>query len=318
MIQYRCFRNADPPQLVRLWHEAELGHGAAGGFSCDAFDALVLSQPYFDPRGLIVALDEDRVIGFAHGGFGTTPQEDRLDRSSGVVCAVIVHPDYRRQGIGRELVARVERYLQQSGAQEIFAGPAYPRDPFYFGLYGGAEPCGFLKSDAAAEPFFTALGYEPVQQFAWMERNIAETSEPINLRVLAIRRTHQLELLNQPPEPSWWWITRIGRLDSLQFLLCPRKGGEWAAMLTVIGLDLYIAKWGVRAIGISGLQVREDLRRKRYGQAMLTEVARRLRQELATHLEASVPMDNAACLATFRAAGFQQIDTGVVYQKRSA
>ena len=73
MIEYRPFRNSDPPQLVRLWHESGLGRGAARGFSYDALDRLLLGQHYFDRAGLIVACDGTQIVGFVHAGFRGEP-----------------------------------------------------------------------------------------------------------------------------------------------------------------------------------------------------------------------------------------------------
>src|SRR6185369_13147557 len=108
------------------------------------------------------------VVGFVHAGFGANASETALATETGVICAVVVRLDYRRKGIGRELVARAERYLRERGAREIFAGESGRRNPFYLGLYGGAESAGLLESDAAAAPFFKSLGYRPVERYILM------------------------------------------------------------------------------------------------------------------------------------------------------
>ncbi|MCA9020395.1 MAG: GNAT family N-acetyltransferase, partial [Planctomycetaceae bacterium] len=53
------------------------------------------------------------------------------------MCAVIVHPQFRRRGIGRELVLRAEEYLKSKGAENIIAGPYGLLSPYLVGLYGG-------------------------------------------------------------------------------------------------------------------------------------------------------------------------------------
>ena len=161
VISYRHFRNGDPPQLLQLWHSCGLGRGAAFGITCDALDLLVFSVQYFDPRGLFVALDGERVVGFAHAGFGSNDTGSDISPQLGVICAVMVHPDYRRQGIGRQLIANAEEYLRAAGTIQPQAGSTPARDPFYRLLYGGVEAAGFLESDPLAAPFFTALGYAP-------------------------------------------------------------------------------------------------------------------------------------------------------------
>ena len=119
MIEYRPFRNSDPPQLVRLWHESGLGRGAAHGFNYEAFDRLLFGQHYFDRAGLIVACDGTLIVGFVHAGFRGDASGGWIDRTEGAICVVVVHPTFRRHGIGRELLARGEAYLRQLGATSI-------------------------------------------------------------------------------------------------------------------------------------------------------------------------------------------------------
>lgn len=101
MIEYRSFQNSDPPRLVELWHACGLSRGAAAGFSTDAFEQLNFAQPYFDRRGLILASDGDKLVGFIHAGFGRNESYSALSTDTGAISVVLVHPDYRRQGIGR-------------------------------------------------------------------------------------------------------------------------------------------------------------------------------------------------------------------------
>lgn len=317
MIEYRRFHNSDPPRLVSLWHDARLGRGAAAGFSTDAFELLNFSQRYFDRDGLIVAIDteSDDLAGFVHAGFGPNDDQSALDTGVGVICATVVRPDRRRQGIGRELVFRAETYLRDRGAETILAGPAAPFDPFYVGLYGGSQPSGFLESDEDAAPFFTAIGYEPIERFAVLQRDLQTGRDPMSFKVVTIRRKTQLGMTHGPDDPSWWWTTRYGRLDTLRFVLVPKAGGDPIAGVTILGLDLYLPKWQERVIGMTDLSVPHDERRKGYGQALLLEVAKRLREELVNKLEAHVAEKNAAALLTFESAGFSRVDTGVVYRK---
>jgi ribosomal protein S18 acetylase RimI-like enzyme len=313
VIEYRSFHNSDPPQLVRLWETGGFGRGAAAGLTPDAFERLVFSQPFFDPDGLIVACDGPKIVGFVHAGFGVNVESTTLDRSSGVLCAVVVERAFRRQGIGRELVARAERYLAAAGATSITAGPAPPRDPFYIGLYGGSRISGFLESDPDPAQFFPAVGYAPLERHAVLQRSVDEPSTPMNFRLLSIRRKTELGVADEPQQSTWWWLTRFGRLDFLRFVLAPKDGGPAVAELTIVGLDLYLPKWQQRAVGVIDLFVPESERRKGYAQALLIEVCRRLRDELVTLLEAHVPERDTATLALFESAGFRRVDAGVVY-----
>lgn len=315
MIQYRHFHNSDPPHLAKLWRDSGLGRGAASGLRCDAFETLNFAQPYFDPNGLILATHEGDVVGMVHAGFGTNDTETGLMLESGVICMVMVHPDFRRQGIGSHLVTLAEDYLSKRGATNIFAGPAEPLDPFYFGIYGGSQPSGFLASDAGADKFLKSLSYEPFERHAILQRDISRQSDPTNMRLVTIRRKMQLAIAHPRDEMSWWWITRYGRLDSVRFQLVPKDRGDAVAEVTVLGLDLYLDKWQERAIGLTDLKVVDDQRMQGYGQALLIEVCRRMRDEMVTRVEAHASETNAGALAVLQSAGFERVDTGIVYLK---
>lgn len=315
MIEFRRFQNTDLPRLVRLWHQAGLGRGAAGGFGCDVFDDVVVAQTYFDRDGLIVAVDGTEVVGFAHAGFGPTRDESTLQFTDGVICMVIVHPAHRRQGIGRELVRRAEAYLRDRGATSIQAGASPGRDPFYCGIYGGAESSGLLESEPFAIPFFESMDYVPKTRRLILQRDLETKNDPVSLRLLNARRATRLDVPELTQPRTWWWQTRRGRLDSLDFALIPKSGGEPLAQVTVVGLDFYIPCWGTRAAGLVDLRVRPDARKKGFGQACLIEVCRHFRQEMISLVEAHVPADDTPALAVFACAGFSPVDSAVVYEK---
>lgn len=318
MVAYRQFRNSDPPQIVRLWNESGLGRGAAQGVSCDEFDSLIIAQPYFDPAGLILATtDEGKAIGFVHAGFVADETKSHLSRKTGVICAVIVDPVYRRQGIGRELVSRAEAYLRQSGSEIILAGGADPRDPFYCGLYGGSESAGFLESDLAADPFFRAIGYVPVERHLIFQRVLGPGGpEVMCVRMLNAKRQSKLVAAAAYEPKDWWWSTRHGRLDSMHLGLLPKSGGALMAKVCVVGMDLYMSGWNLRAIGICDLQVTEQQRRKGYGQLLLDEVCRRVREDMIQLAEGHTRETDLGGIAVLKSAGFHQIDAGVVYKKQ--
>lgn len=315
MIEFRSFRNTDPPHVLRLWQTCGLGRGAAIGLSADQFDDLTFAQPYFDRKGLILACEGDQAIGYVHAGFRANAAQQQLCRDEGVICAVMVDPDYRRQGIGRRLVELAEEYLRESGAQILRAGAAAPCDPFYFGLYGGSQPAGFLESDADAKPFFESLGYQPASRHVVLQRKIRDTSDPVGLRLMTIRRSTKLVAVESAIPRPWWWQTRPGRLDTIQLGLVPKAGGDPYAEVTVVGLDSYIPRWQIRPIGLIDLQIANTHRGQGYDQALIVEVCRRLRDEMIGLAEAHAAADDAALIAVFHSAGFKEVDAGVVYGK---
>ncbi len=318
MIEYRTFANRDPARIAALWNSIPLGRGAASGLAVDAFETLNFAQPYFDRKGVILAFEGPELVGFAHAGFGANAEETALAYDAGVICAVLVHPNYRRQGIGRELVKRAEAYLREKGAKTFQAGPSAPRDPFFFGLYGGARPSGFMESDPDAAPFFTALGYQPAERFAVFQCDLTTQKSPMSFRFINVRRKMELTVSSEPSKITWWWETRYGRLDTVQFSLHSKENPAEVAEITVVGLDLYLTAWQQRAVGLAELRTVTTELRKGYAQALLVETCRRLKDELVTLAEAHAVESNTPVIKLLESCGFVRVDTGVVYAKAEA
>lgn len=315
MIVYRHFRNADVPRIAAVWNQAELGPGAAVDFPLDAFDALVLSEPYFDRTGLILACDDRDVVGFAHAGFGPDDSGTAVCRDTGIICAIAVLPLYRRRGIGRELLQRAQSYLLDCGARQIVAGEALHRCPFYLGLYGGADAAGFLDSDPLAAVFFQHNGFSPAERFLLLSRELQSGKPPFEPRTVVLKREVKFGILDHPPQANWWWFLRHGRFESLTFTLVPTAGGPAPAEVTCWGMELHAEQRNQRLVGLTGLFVTEKSRRRGFAKVLLCDVLRRLRDEGVTHVEVVVPEANAAARALFDKLGFTQTDAGTVFRR---
>lgn len=255
------------------------------------------------------------MAGFIHAGFGFSPDQNSLDYSQGVICCVLVHPELQKQGVGQELVQRAEEYLLASGAGQIQAGQSRYKDPFYFGIYGGARPSGFMESDKSAAPFFLALGYEPSLRVPVFQRDLTDRKDPMNFRLMALRRQTELVVTNQPEHPTWWWYCHFGNIESMRFQLVEKKSGAGIATVTVVGLDHYIQSWNERAIGLVDVLVEEPFRGQGFGQTLIVETIRRLRTEMITRAEIHIPEDFQDAVGAILASGFAQVDTGVIYTR---
>lgn len=325
-MQYRHFHNADPPLLHKLWHACALGRSAAEGFSCDAFEMFSMAVPFFDRQGLIVAVDVvrqndkdvERVVGFVHAGFAVNATEDGLDTRQGVIAGLMVHPDYRRRHIGTELVRQAETYLQQSGATSVEAGSGLDRGGFYVGIYGGLQPSGFSAGAAAWREFFSSCGYQFGAETYVLRRDLEKTRDPVNVRLMRHRRHLNLVITDRPRDEPWWWFVRFGQVDSLRFELQERASREVMASGQIIGLDLFIPKWGVRSVGVRDVYVPEVQRRHGYALALVLEICKRLREERVELVEAQVAATDKPAIELFTSAKFSLDDRLHTYRKSLA
>ncbi|HEV3021517.1 MAG TPA: GNAT family N-acetyltransferase, partial [Pirellulales bacterium] len=261
-IEYRSFRNSDPPALAEIWRSQPPERGLMQPMSADLFEQMLLAKPYFDNQGLIVALDERRPVGFVHAAFGPSDDGRRLSTLLGVTCLVMVRLDYQRRGIGAELLARSEAYLCGRGAQVIYAGGIQPLNGFYLGLYGGSELPGVLDSAPRAQYLFKSQGYREIDRVCVLRRELAGFRSPVDRQQIQIRRQMVVKASDDPPARTWWEASTWGAMERTRFELSTRDGDGPLATATFWSIEPLAHSWGVRAAGLIELEVAPAHRRQ--------------------------------------------------------
>ncbi len=315
MIEYRTFRNTDPPYLVTVWNEALPNRGAYTLRSPAPLDRWVFSKPYFDPAGLLVACDDGHPIGFCHAGFGPNEEQTALDDATGVIAMIAVRVAQRRQHVGSELLRRAEEYLVKHGAKELFAGGIKPLNPFYFGLYGGSNSPGFLESDPAMRVFFEARGYRQAKRCLVLHRKLDQPLNVVDTRFSSLRRRFEVQATPRSRVGSWWQECMIGQLEQFEYRLDEKTTGQVAARALYWEMEGYGWRWNTPAAGIMDIQVRNDLRRQGVGKYLIAQLLRYLQEQYFGVAEVQASDEADAAIKMFRALGFAQVDTGYMYQK---
>src|SRR5262245_32819925 len=315
VVQYRNFRTTDAPHLVTVWNECFTGRGAVHLRNCTPLEERVFSKPYFDPAGLIVAEESGEIAGYVHAGLGPNEAGTDVISEAGVVCVLGVRPSFRRRGIAAELLRRAEAYIQGRGAARLYAGPHWPLDPFYFGLYGGSGAPGFLASDAEAHGFFGARGYEPWRRFSILQRRIGQQLRLNDPRLAPFRQQFDLRLSPRPRD-SWWRECVYCLIETPEFFLEDKRNNEVVARARVWEMEGFSARWNAASVGILDVLVTEPLRRRGLGRFLLSLLLRHLQDQFFELVEMQVDESNAAGLALCRSLGFAPVDTGSVFIKK--
>lgn len=315
MVKYRTFHNCDPPGILKLWHASNLGPSAAEGFPCDILEVFVFSQPFFDRKGFFVAAQDGRIVGFAHASCACNAAGTALDWTQGIISGLMVHPDFRRKGIGTKLFRRAESYLAERGATSLCAGAGLDRNGFYNGIYGGLQAAGFSRNVAPWHDFLGSLGYALHQTTHVLHRDLTVGRDPVSARIIRHRRRLSLAITDRVSDLPWWWQVRFGQLDALKFVLQEQQDHSQVASGQIIGLDVYVPKWGLRAVGIRDVVVPERERRHGYGLSLVLEICRRLREQSVQLIEAQVDSRNIPAQQLFQNAGFEQVEELIAYRR---
>lgn len=319
MISYRAFKNSDPPRLLALWNQCVHGRSFGVPTCVDPLEQLLFSKPYFDRRGLIFALDGERVIGFIHVGFGARDDLGGLDRRRGVICMIMVHPGHRRRGVATELLRRGEQFLRDQGAEELFFGPIFPSDPFYFGLYGGSELPGLLESNIPGIALACRHGYQPREGVHLRERILSEPPILDDNRLPLLRRQVEIVADVQPMATHWWQACQLQTyppVPTLRYEMLERGSRQLVAHAWAWDMIHFSrARRDVPTVGLFLFEVEESRRRHGFGLLLLLSILRHLAEQQFNVVEAQTRSDNVAAIGLCDRFKFQHVDTGRAYVK---
>lgn len=314
MIEYRCFRNDDPPRLADAWRTAELGPCGFQPMTSAWLESCVFSKPYFDRNGLMVAIDEDRVVGFAHAAFGPNTEHTALDHRVGTTMLVVVVPHERHDAIADGLLTRCEAYLRGRGAETVLGGGTPECGGFYLGLYGGSDLPGILDSSSAMQAVFRRAGYLESERICVMRRPLAGFRPPMSRQQMALRRATTLRVIDEPARRNWWEAATTTGVAMRRYEL----RDEAEALLgvgTFWDMHPLATAWGVHATGLMRVDVDGERRRQGYAKYLLAEALHDLAQEGVALAETHVSEAHEAAIKLFFKLGFEAVGHGTVFRR---
>jgi ribosomal protein S18 acetylase RimI-like enzyme len=318
VIRYRPFANSDPPTLVKLWNDSLPEHVAVRPLRVHEFDYHALGLAYFDRAGLIIAERDGRILGFVHAGFGPdhpvalTPPLS-LSRDLGTIAMLVVDDSQDPLEVGRSLILEAERYLRERGTQVVYAGGLFPLNPFYWGLYGGSEGSGIVSSHRIFPQLLSSMGYELVSSTVLLEFDLA-TTEPRDPRSVMIRRQSEVEIHEDALPTDWWENLALSEFHLTGIRLLSRAERTELARARTWDMSWFGRQDSRLRIGMIGLEVPAEHRRRGYGRFLVGEVLRTAREQGASLVEVQTHSTNQPALALYQSFGFQPIDESHLYR----
>lgn len=311
-MRLRPFRNDDPPHLSRLWRRLPPSRLRSPTLSVSALESMILSKPFFDRSGLLVAESDEGIRAFVHAGFGTDAAQQSVCRDIGVISA-LVEPS-GDESLRQELLAAGEDYLIERGAKRFLAGGVSPHHPFYLGLYGGALLPGVVASESASIESFSTAGYEATDRRLILRRSLAGFRPPVDRELIRMRRSFRVARSIGPARASWWDACTIGILHRTRFELIPRDGGDAIAAIEVWDMEPMASGWGTHGVGVCLWEDSNTAPSLPSSVFLLGESMRQLVTEGATFLEVHVSPDDSR-EPICRRLGFESFEEGHVMEK---
>ncbi|MEO2040328.1 MAG: GNAT family N-acetyltransferase [Pirellulales bacterium] len=314
MIEYRCFRNDDPPRLASVWRSTDLGPLAMQPMTTAELEAGVFSKPYFDRRGLIVATENDNIVGFAHAGFGPTADQKGIDTRVGSTLLAVVPPHSSEQEISDQLLVRCERYLRECGATCLLGGGSDVYRGFYLGLYGGSDLPGILDSSSMMQQMFERAGYRQQQRITVHRRPLEGFRVPVNRLHIAIRRRTVMHVIDEPERRTWWEAATTTGVALRRYEL-RNKTDDVLGSATFWDMQPLSQGWGVVAAGLLHVDIEGPRRRQGLAQYLIAEAMHDLSQEGVALIEAHTTDANVPASKLFEKLDFSQSGQGILFEK---
>src|SRR5207248_2179329 len=114
---------------------------------------------------------------------------------------------------------------------------------------------------------------------------------------------------------SWWQYSLFNGTEGRVYTLLDRASNTYAALATAWEMDGFSMRWGQPAVGLAEWVVRPESRGPGLGKFLMTQLLRKLQDELLEVVEVQVESTNEAALRLCQVLGFEPVDSGRLFVK---
>lgn len=229
MIIYRYYQSGDEKEIVSLWNKSL----PKDPINQLRFRNLVLLDANFDPKGLRLAFEKDKLIGCVYAVRRKLPMYGTdLEPENGWIPFFFVDPNKRQTGIGSQLMKEAIEFLKEEGRTTVFFA-SYAPNYILPGIDEDAYP--------EAYKFLQKQGYEKLYSPVAMDRNLVGYEMPNDVLDLKGQRESEgytfstckdkdlyevIQFANEVFNPDWGRAIREGILQGLPLdrILVARQG----------------------------------------------------------------------------------------------
>lgn len=315
-VNIRPFRNADLPDLVRIWVEHWSMAGPPPFVNQAKFEQAVLARKFFDPGTLLVAAkgsdqqDTDRTIcndtiaGWCH--YSPSGSESDSVQVHALCLGNTIEP-----AIGLQLLAAVE---ERSPAAKSFRVGVVRDDQRG---YAGLEPIGFGIGIPIADYRTTGIlqqaGFAPMTTILRMLANVSGYRPPVSREALQFRRSAKLEF--QPELSSDPCVAAgLAHVDVEQVSLVSSDGRPLARVR--VWLSDPEAEVMSPTAAILDLQPQHEIGKLEPAESYLIgSLVQSLAQRNIQTVETAVDRDKTELVTQLQKLQFPTLDEGMCWQK---
>ena len=226
-LNIRPFRNADLPDLVRIWVEHWSTAGPPPYVNQAKFEQAVLARTFFDPETLLVAESQGAVTGWCH--FAPPHCDPSHEDGNVTVVHALCLANSSDDAVALRLLTAIENSSQTTSHIRVGLVRDDQRG------YAGLEPIGFgigiPLSDYRSNSFLQQAGYTPGKTHLRMIASVAQYRPPVNRSALQFRRS--TSVLCKPMLPQEFRLaTSLGHVD-IETAALEQRGGPSIASVSI-------------------------------------------------------------------------------------
>ncbi len=293
---FRMFQDDLTDRVVEIWNRSASDWHGFYPLTPELFRAHILRSGRFRSEQFLLLEYQGQAVGWVH--FDIVNQSPYP--KCGVICALVVLPEFRCQGLGGKLLQEALYRLQLQGIRQVSGLGAWPYSPFYAGLIDGSERAGVPDTQRGMLWLLDKFHFQRERSSFCLRAPLAGFRD-------GLREGEQAYHQSRAGKDTWLdYVFR--RWDLIDHVLLS-AGGEVLSRAIYARMNGYCEYAGNEVYAVFGVNTSPSLRGKGYALRNLQILFSRLNAAGAQEAEVHVYTDNAPALRLYDKLGFQKVGT---------
>lgn len=263
-------------------------------FNANRFIQLVQKKSYFDPKGLFVAVESGKIVGWIHACIAPGSEPHHKPENKVPQIRMLIFPKHKIK-VGYALVFEANTWLRTSGQKKFLAIHAQEGYPFYRGLWLGSEPMG-MSAMPHVQLALESGGYKNTQESIMMTAKIdqmpSEFRSEVNLEFI----TSPTSMAHAPMRESWIGFEPMTTSAILK--------DETIGTIGWVIIPYLTERLGALCLNIWSMGVNEKYRQKGVASALVSYILRKGYESGAKFASVSTQLWNVPAQKTYSKLGF--------------